>query len=177
VHAAGFAVLGVDYRGFGVSTGSPSEKGLYRDVEATLAAYDARLADPAVPVIYWGRSMGGTMAAYGARRRLPDGLVLEAAFHDGIRLVRRDPVMWVLSWFSTYRFDTAHWAGPLQIPILMIHGDRDSIVPIGEGRALYEALTSPATQFVVLEGTDHNDPVRHPELYWAPVRDFASALR
>jgi uncharacterized protein len=177
VHAAGFAVLGVGYRGYGVSTGRPSEQGLYRDVEATLAEYRARFAEPDVPVIYWGRSLGGTMAAYGASRRPPDGLVLEAAFHDAMRLVRRDPVMWVLSWFSSYRFDTAKWAGPLPIPILMIHGDRDSIVPIGEGRALYAALDSPAKRFVVLEGVDHNDPVRHPEIYWPPVREFAATLR
>jgi uncharacterized protein len=177
VHAAGFGVLGVDYRGYGLSTGRPSEQGLYRDVEATLAEYEARFADPAVPVIYWGRSLGGTMAAYGARHRRPDGLVLEAAFHDAIRLVRRDPIMWVLSWFSSYRFDTARWAGSLDIPILVMHGDRDRIVPIEEGRALYEALGSPARQFVVLEGVDHNDPVRHPEIYWAPIRDFAGALR
>ena len=64
-------MLAVDYRGYGLSTGTPSEHGLYRDVDATLRFVDELPLDPVAPLIYWGRSLGTVMAAYAASRRAP----------------------------------------------------------------------------------------------------------
>src|SRR5439155_1649334 len=63
----GYSVLAFDYRGYGLSTGRPSERGLYRDVDAVLdhAWHDA---DSRTPIVYWGRSLGTAMAAYAASR-------------------------------------------------------------------------------------------------------------
>src|SRR5215213_8914964 len=60
----GYAVLAVDYRGYGLSTGRPTERGLYRDVDAVVAHSSSR--PDTVPLMYWGRSLGGAMAAYAA---------------------------------------------------------------------------------------------------------------
>src|SRR3954470_11033625 len=83
----GYEVIAVDYRGYGVSTGRPSERGLRRDVDAVVE-YAARLHDRARPLVYWGRSLGSAMAAYGSTRHRPDRLILEAGFPDAASLVR-----------------------------------------------------------------------------------------
>jgi len=70
----GYSVFAFDYRGYGLSTGRPTERGLYRDVDA--AVKQAWITDTSVPTIYWGRSLGATMAAYAATVRPPDGLIL-----------------------------------------------------------------------------------------------------
>ena len=79
IHRQGYAVRAFDYRGYGASTGRPSERGLYRDVDAAVE-WAWRAGGRSVPVVYWGRSLGTTMAAYAATRRSPDGLILEAGF-------------------------------------------------------------------------------------------------
>src|SRR5689334_18870694 len=61
IHRAGYAIAAIDYRGYGASTGSPSEKGLYRDVDAALG-WAMPLRAQAVPLVFWGRSLGTTMA-------------------------------------------------------------------------------------------------------------------
>src|SRR5215471_6983323 len=72
----GYSVTALDYRGFGLSTGRPTERGLYRDVDAFVR--DAWPDEnPKIPTIHWGRSLGTAMAAYAATVRKPDGLILE----------------------------------------------------------------------------------------------------
>lgn len=171
----GFEVIAVDYRGYGLSTGAPSERGLYRDVDATLEAEHA-MAPAGVPLIYWGRSLGVVMAAYGASRRAPDGLILEAGFPSMRSVVAGNPVLWVLSWFSSYRFPAAEWLSAVRSPALVLHGDRDSVIPYRLGRQLHEAIAGPKT-FVTIPGGDHNDAVpRDPALYWSAVDTFVASL-
>ena len=79
IHRAGYSIAAIDYRGYGLSTGSASEKGLYRDVDAALG-WAMPFRAQGVPVVFWGRSLGTTMAAYAATRIRPDGLILESGF-------------------------------------------------------------------------------------------------
>ncbi|HEU4994464.1 MAG TPA: alpha/beta fold hydrolase, partial [Gemmatimonadaceae bacterium] len=74
----GFSVFAFDYRGYGLSTGRPTEQGLYRDVDAIIDQFWASPADDGAPVVYWGRSLGVAMATYAATIRKPDGVILEA---------------------------------------------------------------------------------------------------
>src|SRR5262245_8772265 len=71
----GYSVIAFDYRGFGLSTGRPTERGLYRDADAFVRAAWPE-GDARVPTIFWGRSLGGAVAAYAATVRKPDGLIL-----------------------------------------------------------------------------------------------------
>jgi uncharacterized protein len=170
-------VVALDYRGYGLSTGRPTERGLYRDVDATIAHVDASLRRPDLPLIYWGRSLGTAMAGYAATRGQPEGVVLEAGFPSARALFDRNPVMLVLSAFATYRFATAEWMARVRIPTLVIHGDRDSVIPFRLGQRLYEALPGPK-RFVAIPGGDHNDPAPADRaLYWGAVRDFIASLR
>ena len=165
-------VLAVDYRGYGRSTGQPSEQGLYRDVDAVLAWLDEGVAPRDVPLIYWGRSLGVTMAAYAASRRPPDGVVLESGFPESRAVLTSSPLMWALSWLSSYSFPTARWMREVSAPTLVLHGDRDSVVPFRAGQRLYEAIPGPK-QFVTIAGGDHNDAeAPNPLAYWAAIDTF-----
>jgi fermentation-respiration switch protein FrsA (DUF1100 family) len=171
----GHAVYAFDYRGYGLSTGRPTERGLYRDVEAAVE-WVWREAPPRRPLVYWGRSLGATMAAYAATVRPPAGLILESGFPDTRFLFRGSGPMAMLALFSSYRFPTARFAAGAAVPTLVMHGDRDSIIPFENGRELYDRLPPPR-QFVTIQGGDHNDAVpSHPEAYWRSIAEFVGSL-
>jgi pimeloyl-ACP methyl ester carboxylesterase len=173
----GFDVTAVDYRGYGMSTGSPSEQGLYRDAEATVDYLHDRLRRAELPVVYWGRSIGAAVAARAAAHRAPNGVVLEAGFPTARAILVSNPVMLLLSFFATYRFATAEWMSAVTAPALVIHGDRDSIIPYRLGQQLYAALPGPK-RFVTIAGGDHNDAApADAAVYWTAVHDFISSLR
>lgn len=171
-----FEVVAFDYRGYGLSSGSPSEQGLYRDTEAVLALVHDRLRRIDIPLVYWGRSLGTTMAAYAATLRQPDGLIVEAGFPSMRAVVRTNPILWALSWFSTYEFPTARFLASNRAPVLVIHGDRDSVIPYALGRELHASLAGTA-QLVTIKGGDHNDaePADR-EAYWAAVEQFVASI-
>lgn len=172
----GFEVIAVDYRGYGVSTGTPSEQGLFRDAEATISYAHDRLRRRDVPIVYWGRSIGTAIAAYAASRRAPDGVVLEAGFPTARSILASNPVMFLLSLFATYRFATGEWMANVDVPALVIHGDRDSIIPYRLGQQLFDALPGPK-RFVTIRGGDHNDPEpADPTVYWTAVDEFVKSL-
>ena len=176
LHRHGFAVAAIDYRGYGASTGRPSEAGLYRAVDAALD-WTSRLVNRRRPVVYWGRSLGTTMAAYAATRRRPDGLVLENGFVNARSLLRASPPLALLSLFSSYRFPTGEYALHAGCPVLVMHGDADRIIPFSHGRRLYDALPQPK-RFQIVRGGDHNDlSPPDPDGYWMAVQEFVASLR
>jgi fermentation-respiration switch protein FrsA (DUF1100 family) len=167
----GCSVLAFDYRGYGVSSGRPTEQGLYRDVDAIVDHVWTK-ASPPPAVVYWGRSLGVPMAAYAATRRPPAGLILESGFPDARSLFRAPSPMALLALFSTYRFPAAEFLRSVKVPVLVVHGDADSIVPYEQGRALYERIEGPKQFFTVRRG-DHNDAVPPDEvLYWQTIGTF-----
>jgi uncharacterized protein len=177
IQRQGYAVLAVDYRGYGESTGTPSEQGLYKDVESALDWMGTIPADRAVPVLYWGRSLGATMAAYAAAVRPPDALILESGFPSARALLRGSPVLALLGMFSSYRFPTTDLLKRVQRPTLVIHGDADRVVPFRLGRALYEGIGGPK-EFLTIRGGDHNDLLpRDPDAYWNAIERFMTGLR
>ena len=173
----GYTVLAFDYRGYGLSTGRPTEQRLYRDVEAAIAEFTSGVPTSARRV-YWGRSLGVTMASYAAATVASDGLILESGFPSARSVVRGSPLMWSLSLLSTYRFPSAAFLASRtnRTPVLILHGDADRIVPIDLGRQLFERLPEPK-QFVTIHGGDHNDatPV-DPESYWQTIDRFVAGL-
>lgn len=172
----GLNVLLFDYRGYGRSTGAPTEAGLRRDTNAVLEAYAGHLSAPHRPVIYWGRSIGSAFAAYAAERQPPAGLVLESAFANKRAVLRGAPLLRaldVLSWtdLSTVRW-LRHWRGPT----LVLHGDRDSVIPFALGQEVFAAIEGDK-QFVRLAGHGHNDFFGpEAEAYWREVDGFVGRV-
>lgn len=172
----GYSVFAIDYRGYGLSSGRPTERGLYRDVDATLpVAWPA--ADPRVPIVYWGRSLGGAMAAYAATVQKPDGIIIEAGFPSARAAIRGSPVLAALSLFASYRFPAGEFLARAPAPVLVMHGDRDSVIPFALGRELFDRIEGPK-EFVVIAGGDHNDAAApDAAAYWAAIDRFISTLR
>jgi fermentation-respiration switch protein FrsA (DUF1100 family) len=177
MHRQGLAVLAIDYRGYGTSTGRPTEAGLYTDAAAAVAKFQSRLRTIGRPAVYWGRSLGGTVAAYATSIAKPDGLILESTFPDASWVKALNPVMTVLGVFSSYRFPTAEFLKDYDRATLVMHGEADAIVPFAQGRLLFERIAGPK-RFARIDGLDHNDlAVLSNHGYWESVRSFVSGLR
>jgi fermentation-respiration switch protein FrsA (DUF1100 family) len=162
VHAAlltatGFDVLLFDYRGYGRSTGQPSEEGTYRDARAALSCLlEQPGVDPA-RIFYLGESLGGTVALDLALERPPAGLVLLSAF-TGVRELGRLHYPFIPAALVPDAYPTLRRIHELHAPLLVLHGDRDDIVPLSQGRALFEAAPGPKRMHV-FPGLGHNDLV------------------
>jgi uncharacterized protein len=172
-----FSVLAVDYRGFGASTGRPSEQGLYRDADAALQVFEKRFRKTEVPLIHWGRSIGTPVAAYTASKVPPDALVLESPFADVLAIIGRNPVMRFLHLFSSYRFPTSRFLEHYDGPLLVIHGDADTIIPFRAGRRVFEEARGNRKTFVPIAGADHNDlHAANPVQYWRAIDAFVATI-
>jgi alpha-beta hydrolase superfamily lysophospholipase len=167
----GFAVLAVDYRGFGKSTDvAPTEALAYEDAEAAWD-YLAKLA-PGRQRFIVGHSLGGAIATELARRR-PDaaGLVLEATFTSVRDMISQSkwgflPVGLILN----QEFNTLEKIPDVKVPVLVTHGTRDSIVPFEMGERLFEAVKAPK-RFVKVEGAGHHN------LSGVAFDEYSAALR
>jgi uncharacterized protein len=172
----GFSVLAVDYRGYGASTGQPSEQGIYRDADAATEYFESKLRKPGSPVLFWGRSLGCSVASHAATRLRPQALVLESPFPDVASLFKGNPVMQVLSVFSSYRFATSDHLKQYAGPLLILHGDADSVIPYDAGKRVFDSAPTPNKAFVTLPGADHNDSYTSNATYWTAVDRFVSRL-
>jgi uncharacterized protein len=178
IHRRRFSVLAVDYRGYGASTGRPTEAGVYRDADAAVREFTRRLRQPGIPVIYWGRSLGSTVAAYSISAHTPDAVVLESPMPHVHAVLVSNPILWALSFLSSYRFPTSEFLRSYEGPLLVVHGDADSIIPFRAGQRLYDDAPTTRKTFVALVGTDHNDPyyLSSPE-YWEAIEAFLEGLK
>jgi pimeloyl-ACP methyl ester carboxylesterase len=154
---AGFDVLAFDYRGYGRSSGRPEEQGTYRDARAALAAllrHDG--VDPA-RVVYLGESLGGAIALELALFSPPAGLVLQSTF-TSIRDMARLHYPFIPRAAVPDAYPSLRLVTGLRAPLLCVHGERDPIVPLQYGEALFDAAPEPKTMHV-LRGVGHNDVI------------------
>jgi pimeloyl-ACP methyl ester carboxylesterase len=153
----GLGVLLMDYRGYGGNPGSPSEDGLAQDAEAAVAAL-TELGYPPDRTIYFGESLGTGVVARLASQHPPAGVVLRSPFTEladvgshhypwlPVRLLLRD------------RFPVVEHVESLEVPVVVVYGDRDSVVPTKLSAELADHVKNLSDE-VVLAGADHNDEV------------------
>ncbi len=174
LYRAGLQILAVDYRGYGWSSGTPTESGLCTDAETTVRYFRENLKRPKTPLLYWGRSLGSCFAAYAASKSPPQGLILETPFPSKSSLLRHYPQFKPFSFFSKVRLNTARHLMNHSYPILVVHGDRDTTIPLEQGHLLYQRLTGPKDFFRV-EGADHiNLHLVDSDTYLSRVLQFVS---
>lgn len=167
LHAMGFSVLAVDYRGFGQSRGPlPSERSVYQDA---LIAWEhlARLQPEASKRFIYGHSLGGAVAVNLAHELADDkqspqaaGLIVESSFTnlgDVATAVSNTslPVRWLLS----QEFDSLSKIGAVGVPVLIAHGRDDRYVPARFSEALFDAAREPK-QLLLIDGANHNNSLR-----------------
>jgi uncharacterized protein len=171
--AAGLDVLLFDYRGFGRSTGRPSELGTYRDAHAARSELLARPAVDPDRVIYLGESIGGAVALELALEHPPAGLVLMSAF-TSVRDMARRHYPFVPAAVVPDAYPSLRRVRELRAPLLVIHGDRDEIVPLMHAEELFEAAPDPK-RLRIIEGVGHNDLVTVAGEEWAvAITDFSA---
>lgn len=163
----GFAVFAYDYPGYGTSEGSPSVAGLY---EAGQSAYDY-LRNTLTPsdIILVGRSLGGGVATEIACRNRAAGLILESTFSS--TYLTKIP----FPFFLGDKFHNLSKVAKIQMPLLVIHGTEDKLIPFKHGQQLYAKAQPPKQSFWV-QGAGHYDYQSHHAQYWQTLRNFSESL-
>ena len=154
-HQLGLNVLIVDYRGYGQSTGSPSEEGIYRDAEACWRYLTEAKGLAAQEIVVFGRSMGGGPATWLATREQPGAVILESVFTNVPDVGAHHYSFLPVRALATNQFDNESRVAGIDAPKLFIHSRGDRVVPFELGRQVYEAAAEPK-QFLEIEG-GHND--------------------
>jgi uncharacterized protein len=153
---AGLSVLLFDYRGYGGNLGRPSEDGLAADARAAQAWLAARPEVDPGRIALFGESLGAAVAPRLAVERPPTALILRSPF-TSLTDVGRQHYPWLpVKWLLTDRYGSAARVAQLTVPLLVIAGERDQIVPAALSRRLYDAASVPK-RFVLVPGADHND--------------------
>ena len=179
---AGFAVLAVDYRGWGDSTPIvPSEASIYADANVAWGELVRRQADPRKRVIF-GHSMGSGVAVELASHRHVGtdygGLILESSFTRLPDVAGANGTLGtVAALFATQEFDSLAKIGRVDAPILMLHGSADTTVPVALGRRLFDAAPK-GTRWVEFANGSHSGLDREaPQQYRQAVRDLIAQLQ
>lgn len=161
----------IDYRGYGASTGKPSEEGTYQDALAAWNFLTQRKHVRPERIILFGESLGGSIAARLAARHTPAGLVVYASFTSVPDLAKALYPMFPASRLARYRYDTQAALKQVNCPVLILHGREDEIVPFSHGQALLGAANEPK-RLVELRG-GHNDALMvSREIYAREVEAF-----
>ena len=173
MHELGFAVLGIDYRGFGRSSaGLPSETLAYEDARAAWDWLAQR--HPQARRYVFGHSLGGAIAVHLASEvNDAGGLIVEGSFTSIPDVVSEFKWGWLpVGPLITQRFEAARRIERLRVPVLVVHGSEDRTIPHQLGRALYERAPHPKRWLLVEGGSHHNTNAVGQPLYREAVREL-----
>jgi hypothetical protein len=164
------SVLLFDYRGYGRSQGVPDEKGILQDA---LAAYDQALRLGGEIPLVAGRSLGTVPAIQVAAQREVRGLLLDSPMASAARMAPRVLPLPGIRHLISVQLDNVGNIGRVGCPVLILHGELDRIIPIEQGKEVYNAAAE--ATFVVLDGVGHNEPRTTPEIL-NHFRNFVAGL-
>ena len=164
-----------DYRGYGKSTGRPSEKGLYRD---GMAAYNTLVREEHFEpekIVLFGRSLGAAVALQISLEKEVRAVILESAFTSTKDMAKTMGLFSLLAPLLPPDYNNLKKIAHIRVPKLIIHGTDDHIVPYSMGEKLFDAAAAPK-YFLPIGGADHNntylvDPNKYFETFAAFARD------
>ncbi len=164
MHNHGVGYLALAYRGYSGSTGSPTEKGLLID---GLAAYDWLRAKgfKDSDIVIHGHSLGTGVGTYVATQRPARALILEAPFTAASDVGAFEYPYMPVALLMKDKFLSRERIKDVHMPVLIVHGDHDKVIPFAEGQRLYERANAPKT-FVRMAGSNHNT-LTHDGIYIA----------
>lgn len=143
-----------DYRGYGKSSGSPSESGILKDSETIYKKINQKFPDE--QWIFYGRSLGTGIAAYLSSKYMPKGLILESPYYSMEELIAH-------YYFPYPQYDqkitipTYDFLKDTTFPILILHGTNDQVVPVDEGKKLFYSLNNPKKRMVTINYGTHDN--------------------
>jgi fermentation-respiration switch protein FrsA (DUF1100 family) len=160
----GLNCLIVDYRGYGQSSGKPTEAGTLIDIRTGFQWLVEEKKTPPDNIILFGRSLGGSIAASIAKDVNPRGLVIESAF-TSFDDVGSHYYPWLpVRLFSRFNYNTLEAVQQVNCPVLIIHSPNDEIIPYKFGLELFEAANEPK-EFAELSGSHNNGFFNNGGLY------------
>lgn len=172
-HELGFNGVLFDYRGYGKSSGEPSEKGLIEDGLAVVKYLEeVRGVDPRF-LIYWGESLGGGVASQVALKKPPRALILKSTFTSVPDLAADVYPFLPVRLLAKTRFDTKEAVPTFLFPKLIIHGQADTIIPIQHGQTLYQLCLEPKT-FFAASGGHNTSPMELGQEFKDTVKSFVT---
>jgi fermentation-respiration switch protein FrsA (DUF1100 family) len=170
--ARGISVLLFDYRGYGRSEGRPTEHGLYED---SLAAFDFAVSELQADrrrIVLYGESLGGPYAAHVAARRGGCCVIVENTFPSLVAMARVLYPYAPFAFFVSRSLRTADYLNEAKLPVLVMHGRRDQVIPFRLGEELYRELRVPK-EMLVSEQSGHSEiPVMESARYYDTVGSF-----
>ncbi|HET8701748.1 MAG TPA: alpha/beta hydrolase [Nitrococcus sp.] len=143
LHRLGLSILIFDYRGYGLSEGSPSDEGLHLDAQAALLYLLEKRQVPPERLFILGRSLGGAIAAQLAAKHPPAALILDSTFTSAVDLAA-DLYPWLPTrWLTRLRYDTLAALRQIRVPVLILHSRDDTLITVNHGHRLYQAANEP----------------------------------
>jgi hypothetical protein len=167
----GCSVLLLDYRGYGGNPGEPGETGLLLDGEAAWRWLELRRQQSGLPAAVLGKSLGSGVATYLAARFRPDALILDSAYTTMDNVIH-GVVPWAPRALVPRSFDSLSRAVEISCPSLLLHGERDKLIPLHHAQRLRQSLGGP-NALVAIAAAGHND-LSSQELYYHALADFLS---
>ncbi len=172
---AGASVFMYDYRGFGNSEGSPSEKKVMSDAVEVAEYLSEQKGIGFDSMIFYGRSLGGPIAAYQAKSVGGVGLVLDSSFLNA-KEVASDVYPFIPAMFIRADFPTDRFLREMDpIPVMIMHSPDDNIIRYRHGQELYEIAQEPK-KFIELRGGHNDNFFRSTDIYETAWRDFIEQL-
>lgn len=174
-HELGLSVLILDYRGYGRSTGRPTEEGTYEDARA---AWRHLVEDRGIPgqrIVLFGRSLGAAVATWLAANAAPGALIVESAFRSVPDMAAE--IYWFLPvrLLARLHYPVEELLPHVAAPVLVIHSRDDEIIPFSHGEALH-AAAGPPTQLLTLQGDHNTGFLRSRSHYTAGIDAFLRGL-
>lgn len=170
-NSLGLDVLIFDYRGYGTSSGSPSEEGTYLDALASYRYLTETLGIPDSEIVLFGRSLGASVAARLASRNPAAGLILDSAFTSitdlGAELYPLIPIRHI----SRFSYNTTEYLKDVKAPVMVIHSSDDEIIPFSHGERIYSSISG-KKKFLRLRGSHNDGFVRSSPAYIKAVSGF-----
>jgi fermentation-respiration switch protein FrsA (DUF1100 family) len=153
--ARGYGVFMMTYRGYGGSTGRPSERANVADAKL---AYDTLVAlgVGADRIILYGESVGSGIAVQVAAEKHSAGLILDAPYTSIVDVAELHYPYLPARWLMTDRYETVRYMDRVTVPLLVIHGEADDVIPVEMGRAVYATARGPK-ELITLPGAGHSD--------------------
>lgn len=173
----GVNVMVAEYIGYGMSSGKSSEQSLYETADACWDHLQSRTDIDPKKIIASGWSLGGAVAIDLASRKPVAGLVTFSAFTSMSRMARK-----VVPWLPTslmlsYRFDSLSKIKQVKVPILLVHGERDQMIPREMAAELAAAATNSPSVTTISIPSDHNDVFETDEAVYEPLKKFFDSQR
>ena len=167
----GINVLAISYRGYGKSSGTPSEKGVYSDGAAALDYAMQILGYSVENIIIFGRSIGSTVAVHLSQHKDLAGLILITPLTNA-KAQAKAQGLGFLSFLAGNAFDNLSKISHIKCPLLVIHGTDDQVLSFAMGKEIFDHAPG-EKQLVIIEGAGHNNLSQvDSEKYWGSIAEF-----